>query len=151
VDLITAIQQSAVTEFVRGTLWIYPTMLTLHAVGLAFAVGIGVTLDLRVLGIASGLPLSGMRRLVPLFYLALGVNALSGVVLVLNDPARWLVDPLFYTKLALLALAVFTVVWTDRRLARPALPPLRAVAIVSLVCWTGALTAGRLLAYPFFR
>ena len=94
-SIVSAIDWSAVANFVRDNIWVYPLMLTLHAIGLAFAAGVSVTINLRVLGVASALPLQAMRRLQPLFYLALAVNAISGVGLVLNNPAKWLVDPLF--------------------------------------------------------
>ena len=152
ISLVTAIDQSALADFVRNTIWVYPLMLTLHAVGLAFAAGVSVAMDLRVLGVASALPLPAMRKLQPLFYTALAINAISGVGLVLNNPAKWLVDPLFYVKLALLLFALIdTQVLVRRVCAAAAMANARALAIVSLVLWAGAIAAGRLLAYPYFR
>jgi len=152
-SIVTAIDQSALANFVRDTIWIYPLMLTLHAIGLAFAAGISVTMDLRVLGVASALPLAPMRRLQPLFFAALAVNAVSGVFLVLNNPAKWLVDPLFYVKLTLLLCALLDTQLLVRRAfaAAATMANARALAVASLVLWAGAITAGRLLAYPYFR
>jgi hypothetical protein len=152
-NIVTAIDQSALADFVRDTIWVYPLCLTLHAIGLAFAAGIAVAMDLRVLGIASALPLAPMRRLQPLFYTALAVNAISGVGLVLNNPAKWLVDPLFYVKLALLAFALIDSAVLVRRVfaAAAAMSNARVLAIASLVLWAGAIAAGRMLAYPYFR
>jgi hypothetical protein len=152
-SFVTAIDQSALANFVRDTIWVYPLMLTLHAVGLAFAAGVSVAMALRVLGVARALPLPAMRHLQPLFYTALAVNAFSGLGLVLNNPAKWLVDPLFYVKLTLL---LFALIETDLLLRRAfsaasTLANAKALAIVSLVLWAGAITAGRLLAYPYFR
>jgi hypothetical protein len=151
--LVAAIDQSALAEFVRNTIWVYPLMLTLHAVGLAFAAGISVAMSLRALGVAPGLPLPAMRRLQPLFYSALAVNALSGVGLVLNNPAKWLVDPLFYVKLTLLAFALIDSALLTRRAfaAATTIRDVRMLAVLSLVLWGGAITAGRMLAYPYFR
>jgi hypothetical protein len=152
-SIVTAIDQSALANVVRDTIWVYPLMLTLHAIGLAFAAGVSVAMDLRVLGVASALPLQPMARLRPLFYTALGVNAISGVGLVLNNPAKWLVDPLFYAKLTLLLLALIDSELLVRRVVATAstLANARALAVASLVLWAGAITAGRLLAYPYFR
>ena len=150
--IVAAVDQSALADFVRNTIWVYPLMLTLHAVGLAFAAGVSVALDLRVLGVASALPLPAMRKLQPLFYIALAVNAISGVGLVLNNPAKWLVDPLFYAKLTLLVFALIdTQVLVRRVSAAATMTNTHALAVVSLVLWAGAITAGRLLAYPYFR
>ena len=152
-SLVTAIDQSALADFVRDNIWVYPVMLTLHAIGLAFAAGISVAMALRALGVAPGLPLSAMRSLQPLFYAALAVNALSGIGLVLNNPAKWLVDPLFYVKLSLLLFALVDTQLLVRRTCAAAatVANVRALAIVSLLLWAGAITAGRLLAYPYFR
>lgn len=150
--LVTAIDQSALANFVRDNIWVYPLMLTLHAIGLAFAAGVSASLALRVLGVAPGLPLPAMARVQPLFYTALAVNAVSGVGLVLNNPAKWLVDPLFYVKLLLLLGALIdTQLIVRRARAAVTVPNARAMAIVSLALWAGAITAGRLLAYPYFR
>ena len=56
-SIVSAIDHSAVANFVRDNIWVYPLMLTLHAIGLAFAPGVSVTINLRVLGVASALPL----------------------------------------------------------------------------------------------
>ena len=151
--LVTAIDQSGLADFVRNTIWVYPLMLTLHAVGLAFAAGVIVAMNLRVLGVAPALPLAAMRRLQPLFYAALAVTAGSGVGLVLNNPAKWLVDPLFYVKIALLLFALIDGVVLARRVfaAAAKLADVRTLAIASLMLWAGAITAGRMLAYSYFR
>lgn len=152
-SIVAAIDQSALASFVRDNIWVYPLLLTLHAIGLAFAAGVSVTINLRVLGVASALPLPAMRRLQPVFYLALAVNAISGVGLVLNNPAKWLVDHLFYAKLTLLLFALIDTQLLVRRAcaATATLTNVRELAVASLVLWAGAITAGRLLAYPYFR
>src|SRR3954470_18582238 len=133
-SLVTVIDHSALTNFVRDTIWIYPLMLTLHAIGLAFAAGVSSSIALRVLGVAPGLPLPAMEKLQPLFYTALAVNACSGVGLVLNNPAKWLVDPLFYVKLLLLVGALIDTQLLVRTFAAArTVANARALAIVSLV------------------
>ena len=88
-----------------------------------------------------------------MFYLALAVNAISGIGLVLNNPAKWLVDPLFYAKLTLLLFALIDTQLLLRRVCAAAatMTNARVLAVTSLVLWAGAITAGRLLAYPYFR
>jgi hypothetical protein len=62
----------------------------------------------------------------------------------------------FYVKLSFIALALVSVrfmtriVFSDASLdLKPATRACRGLAIASLVCWTGAITAGRLLAYTY--
>jgi hypothetical protein len=142
------------------SLWAFPGILTLHAIGMGFAVGINAALDLRILGVAPGVPLVEMRRFVPMLWFGFWLNAVSGVLLLIGYPTKALTNPVFYLKLGLIAVGMTLFVRISRRIFSDTAgaPPdaaasrqLRRLAIVSLVCWTGAITAGRLLAYTYTR
>jgi hypothetical protein len=135
----------------------FPGILTLHAIGMAFAAGLGTALDLRILGVARGIPLGEFRRLLPIFWAGFWLNAVSGVLLLIGYPTKALTNPVFYLKLALIFTAVVILVRMNRRIvASPAddeaqARALRLLAAVSAVCWVGAIFAGRLLAYTYVR
>jgi hypothetical protein len=130
----------------------FPTILALHAIGMGFAAGIGVVVDLRVLGVAPGVRLAELRRFLPFFWAGFWLNAVSGVLLLIGYPTKALTNPVFYLKLALIAIAMTLLVRISRRLSDSTpVRQLRQMAIVSLVCWAGAITAGRLLAYTYNR
>lgn len=138
----------------------FPGILTLHAIGMGFAVGINAALDLRILGVASGVPVSEMRRFVPVLWFGFWLNAVSGVLLLIGYPTKALTNPVFYLKLALIAVGMVLFVRISRRVFRDGdlgtLEPdasrrLRRLAIVSMVCWAGAIFAGRFLAYTYSR
>jgi hypothetical protein len=143
------------------SLYAFPGILTLHAIGMGFAVGLNAALDLRILGVAPGVPLRDMRRFVPVLWFGFWLNAVSGVLLLIGYPTKALTNPVFYLKLALIAVGMVLFVRIGRRVFRDDIDPdrldadtsrrLRRLAIVSLVCWTGAITAGRLLAYTYAR
>ena len=61
-----SLQNSAFTEWLLGSdsIWTYPTVLTLHTVGMAILVGASFVIHLRVLQVARAIPL---RRLLPLY------------------------------------------------------------------------------------
>ena len=142
------------------SMFAFPGILTLHAIGMGFAVGINAALDLRILGVAPGVPLTEMRRFVPILWFGFWLNAVSGVLLLIGYPTKALTNPVFYLKLALIAVGMVLFVRISRRLFndKDGAPPdtvtsqrLRRLAIVSLICWTAAVTAGRLLAYTYTR
>ena len=60
------LQDSAFTEWFLGSpsIWAYPTVLTLHTVGLAILVGASFVINLRVLQVSGLIPL---HRLQPLY------------------------------------------------------------------------------------
>jgi hypothetical protein len=73
------------------------------------------------------------------------LNFVSGIVLLIGYPTKALTNPDFYLKLALIAGGVWLVgVIRDRIETFP-----KGLACASLICWGGAITAGRLLAYTY--
>jgi hypothetical protein len=98
-----------------------------------------------------------MRRLLPILWAGFWLNAFSGVLLLIGYPTKALTNPVFYLKLTLIAIAMVLVKRIGRQLLAPPDPTtaaavtLRRLAMVSLACWAGAVTAGRLLAYTYTR
>ena len=160
VEFLASIENSGFATWLREapTVLAYPTVLALHTFGMAFLVGTNAAIDLRILGVAPGLPLAPMERFFRLMWLGFWVNALSGVVLLSLTPITFLTTPVFYIKLAAIALAV-----TNLRLLRSQVFGNRAnldtrpvpmegkiLAVTSLVFWTVAIFAGRVTAYKGF-
>jgi hypothetical protein len=142
------------------SLFAFPGILALHAIGMGLAAGLSAAIDLRILGVATMVPLHEMRRLLPVLWAGFWLNAVSGVMLLIGYPTKALTNPVFYLKLTLIAIAMVLVKRTGRYLreAPPLTGPgdspaagLKRLAFVSLACWAGAVTAGRLLAYTYIR
>jgi hypothetical protein len=153
------VESTALSQWVTGSpsIFAFPGILVLHAIGMGFAVGISAAMDLRVLGVARGVPLAEMRRLLPILWAGFWLNAISGVLLLVGYPTKALTNPVFYLKLILIAIAMTLVVRisrsaADHPTAAAEFPArLRRLAVISLACWAGAITAGRLLAYTYSR
>jgi hypothetical protein len=155
------VESTALSQWVVGSpsIFAFPGILVLHAIGMAFAVGISAAMDLSILGAAPPVPLAEMRRLVPILWAGFWLNAASGFLLLVGYPTKALTNPIFYLKLILIAVAMTLMVRISRRAfehdaeaLRSGFPsPLRRLALVSLLCWAGAITAGRLLAYTYSR
>jgi hypothetical protein len=58
--------------------------------------------DLRVLGVARGVPLTELKRFVPLMWIGFWLNAASGALLFLAFPTKALTNPVFYIKMFLI-------------------------------------------------
>ena len=130
------------------SLFAFPMILAAHTIGLGMLAGVDVAHDLRMLGVASRIPEAVFDRFLPVMWIGLGVNAISGVALLLGYPTKALTNPVFYLKLAFIAAALVLVNAIRRR--RGVGAP-KALAVASIVCWTGAIVAGRLLAYTYTR
>jgi hypothetical protein len=153
------LESTALSEWVTGSpsMLAFPGILALHAIGMALAAGLAAVLDLRILGVAPGVPIAAFGRFRPVLWGGFWLNAVSGVLLLVGYPTKALTNPVFYLKLLLIGVAMLLFVRIDRliRTGDVAAPvtaqTLRRLAIVSLVCWGGAITAGRLLAYTYNR
>lgn len=115
--------------------------------------GASTALDLRLLGIAPGIPLASLRALFPLMWSGFWLNLITGSMLFAAEATSKGSTPLFFLKLGFVAIGVTTVVLIRREVygrnpdASLVSRAARNLAIVSLVAWLGAMTAGRLLAY----
>jgi hypothetical protein len=155
--LLVALEGSALGQELRQSLWLYPTVETLHILGFALLVGAIVTFDLRVLTAPAGADIAPwMRGVVPVAAAGLALAAAMGLLLFTAEATAYVRNPLFLAKMALLALGLANVLWFHlgpwrlRREVGPSLgilPAMRASALVSLVAWVAVLTCGRLIAY----
>ncbi len=152
------LESTALNQWIIGSpsLFAFPGILALHAIGMGFAAGLSAAIDLRVLGVGRTVPMAEMRRLLPILWAGFWLNAASGVLLLIGYPTKALTNPVFYLKLTFIAIAMVLVKRIGRELLTEAdtgraAASLRRQALVSLACWAGAVTAGRLLAYTYSR
>jgi len=160
VSVLAWIESTALSQWVVGALFAFPVILTLHAIGMGVAVGLSAVLDLRILGVARTIPLAELRRYLPILWFGFWLNAVSGVLLLIGYPTKALTNPVFYLKLSLIGAGMVLLSRIARRVFTVGEPPresmdgepslaVRRLAVLSLVCWAGAITAGRLLAYTY--
>src|ERR1700674_4011121 len=131
-------------------------ILLFHPFGLALLVGANAVVDLRLLGVASAIPLAPLKRLFRIIWIGFAMNAVTGVLLVIAYPTKSLTNLDFYIKLTLIGFAVWVMqrlksrVFEDSSLSEEAMMA-RGLALAkwSLFLWFGAITAGRLLAYTY--
>jgi hypothetical protein len=172
-QLLLWLEETPLSVAIAGSQYMYPAILAAHGVGMALVVGLNTAVSLRVLGVASELPLAGMTRFYPMMWAGLLVNVFTGVLLTMSAATRVLVDPVFFCKIAFVTLALVNMVLLKRALLRrdedpvesmaPAavgtrvIPATRAatstrlMAVASIVLWGAAITLGRLMGYTFFR
>ena len=152
-DFLTAVENLPLSAWLResNSIWAYPTMLTLHTIGLALLVGASAALDLRVLGWGQALALADLRPLFRWMWVGFWVNALSGVVLLMADASTKAAAPMFLIKIGLVAVGVAVMAAQRRESFAPSAATTsgaRSLALVSITVWFTAIFAGRLMAYP---
>ena len=145
------LENSAFSQWVLGSdsLLAYPTILTLHTVGLGLVVGTALIFNLRAMGVGAEIALAHMRTLVRIFWVGFVINLNSGLILFAAEAPRRAVQTVFYVKLVLIAVAILVTlrVRTAPERGQGESAGVRLLAGTALALWAGAIVAGRLMAY----
>jgi len=145
-------------EQLQFSMWVlqapYSTILFLHSIGMALVAGFSAVIDLRLLGFSPKIPIKPMERLYPWMWWGFAINLVTGSCLLIADATTKMTNPDFGVKMVFVATGIVVLkvmrkkVFGDPRLDHaPVTGTAKGLAWLSLVCWIGAITAGRLLAY----
>ena len=149
---------TSVSQLFAGLGWFVPTVQTLHILSIAVVVTTLGMLDFRLLRLTrSGPPLEKLAgNFIPWTWRALGVLLVSGILLIITEPNRELMNDAFRLKMLLVvALVVLTLVFQTATTREPgywsASPARRrlggVLGVTSLVLCVGIVVAGRFIAY----
>ena len=156
VDALLAFSQASGIHAFMHTAWGWPIIESLHFVGLSLLIGTVGLFDLRMMGLARGIPMSALHKLVPWGVAGYGLNVVTGLMFVTSVPDQYLFNPAFQTKLTLMGIAGLNILFFYRFVFLPvkatdpdANAPHAAgvVAAISLSCWIGIIICGRLITY----
>jgi hypothetical protein len=149
---------TSLSQLFAGLAWFVPTVQTLHILSIAVVVTTLGMLDFRLLRLTrSGPPLEKMAgNFIPWTWGALGVLLVSGILLIITEPNRELMNDAFRLKmLMVVALVALTFVFQTATIREPgywsASPARRrlggVLGIASLVLCVCIVVAGRFIAY----
>jgi hypothetical protein len=141
--------------------WFLPFWKTLHITGMALLMGIVLAVDLRIVGVARGLPARPLQRLMPWAGAGFAISLVSGALLVQANPQQYVGSPLnlaFFAKiLCLVLIGLNDILYFATGLKREvdgveageaASASAKIVASVSLALWFSVIYLGVTL--PFF-
>lgn len=157
--LLVGLEGSALGQLMRTSgVWTYGLVNLVHILSIATLFGAVLLFDLRLLGAWPRTPLAALER--PALTLAFGgftFAVISGVCLIATNATEYYGNPFLLLKFAAIGLGLANIAvahWLPawRRRGEEPLPaavrgPLALVGGVSLVCWLGAVAAGRMIGY----
>jgi hypothetical protein len=138
----------------NSLIWFIPWQLV-HFFGYCLIFGTALAVGLRVLGFWKSLPFAAVHRLLMLGFLGVMMNIISGMLMMLADSYRYVVnDYTFAPKLAFITIGAIAALYfsvSDRlwnvKAGQDAPAAAKWVAAVVVVAWAGVIVCGRLLAY----
>lgn len=149
-------ENTPINEVVMFYRWSWPTLETLHFLGLCLLIGAVLIMDLRLIGFQRMIPLRAVHSLMPVAIVGFAINLITGLGFLFGDPRLYVINYAFWVKMVLVLLAglnfLFFLFKVEPRLANlgpnDATPmSAKAVGTASLVFWFGVLLYGRLLPY----
>ena len=151
------LQSTALSKaFLDNGAWAWPLSESLHFIGLTMLIGSIGLIDLRILGLARGIRISDIHRLVIFTVAGFGINVVTGSLFLIGMPDQYFLNAAFQFKLVFLTVAglnvllFYSTVFRQLKLLGPddeAPAAAKCMAAVSLLCWIGVICAGRLLTF----
>jgi hypothetical protein len=153
-----ALRDSAISEWMRGSLAALPVIESIHVMAVATVFGTILLVDLRLMGLTDTTrPFTRVfREVLPYTWLGFAVAAITGVLLFLPNAHTYIVNTAFKLKLAALVcaglnMAVFEFTVLKRVAQWDTVVPVprsaRIAGIASLVIWTSVIVFGRWIGF----
>ena len=98
-------------DFVIGHTWMWPTLETLHFVGLCLLFTVVLIVNLRLLGAIPIVPVSAVYQMLPIGMLGFAVNLVTGMLFFVGIPSQYNGNPVFYWKIVFVLLGGLNVMY----------------------------------------
>ena len=155
-ELLAVLASSPVPIALKTSRYAYPVVNAIHIMGLAALFGAILALDLRLLGAFASVPAHSLATILPrVAACGLAVAVASGLLLFSVNPFDYVANRAFLAKVSLVLIGALHAIgvhmasgWRDF-LSGPGTigGGLRLSAAISLLAWSGAILAGRFIAF----
>jgi len=156
-----ALEASGLGQAMRQWLWLYPSVETVHIVGIGLLFGSIAVLDLRLLGLSRTISVRTLaKHVLPWTAASFLLIVPSGLMMFTAHATECIDSPVFVLKMCLIMAAGLNAalfhtmvsrtadVWDAEDMRKlPPPPSARVSAALSLALWVGVIACGRLLAY----
>lgn len=155
--IIEVLEATQLHSFIKTHAWVWPTMEMVHFLGLCLLLGSLLIVDLSVIGFARDISLDLVDKFIIATLIGFALNAITGALFVVGDPARYLVNIAFRIKICLIFLAGLNALYFTFRV-RPKIQAgannfhelsldARVSTALSLTLWTSIIVLGRFIPY----
>ena len=150
--LFTAMETTAIADYLRMSRWSYALVNAMHILGIALLVGSIIPFNLHILGLWKNFPrLMLARVLLPVALTGLLLAMIAGSLLFSVRALEYSEIIFFQIKIVLVVIGTLSALLVYRAyglsLEHAKQSHLRLHALLSILCWPGALICGRLIAF----
>ena len=155
-SITDTLNATALSSLVMDNAFVFPALEMLHFLGLCLLFGSLLIVDLRILGFAKAIPIQRVDAFIRFAIIGFSINLISGLLFVIGDSDRYLINIGFWVKMGVILLAGLNTFYFMRRIK----PQIDAgidstnlkqgayvVAWLSLILWICVIILGRFLPY----
>ena len=154
-SIVSWISDTSINGWIQGTAWAWPTMETIHFIGLIMLLGALLIIDLALVGVIKGVSPKASHRLLTIVIWAFIVNLVTGLLFIFGDPGRYFINIGFQLKMLFMVLAGLNALWYTLKVQPQVLGldeftatgATKLAGIMSLTFWFLVLIFGRLIPY----
>lgn len=158
VDLSLWISETKASLWIGNHFWAIPILQNIHILSIAASFGSVLMIDMRILGYTGkGLTMSQtIRRYMPWIWWSMLTLIISGLGMIIGEPVRELVNPIFWIKMGLVIFAILASAAfhrsVHRNMARWEMShdgrvAVRVGAVAVILLWFAIIFCGRWIAY----
>ncbi|MEO0361607.1 MAG: DUF6644 family protein [Pseudomonadota bacterium] len=155
-SVIETLNGSALNGMITRNAFVFPALEMAHFLGLSLLYGSLLIVDLRIVGMAPAVPIDRVEAFVRFAMAGFVINLATGLLFIVADSDRYLVNSAFLAKMLLIALAGLNAAYFMRRIkpqmeagiaSRDLAGGAHFVAWLSLAIWSGVIVLGRFIPY----
>jgi magnesium-transporting ATPase (P-type) len=150
-NLALDISESRATMWIGEHFWAIPIFQVIHILAISASFAAVLMMNLRVFGLAGHATLAETSaRYAKILWWALAFLVLSGMLMIVGEPIRELVNPYFWIKMVLIVVGVIVAVTFAKALGRQAEAVgggVRSAGLLLVVLWLMIMWCGRWIAY----
>jgi hypothetical protein len=155
VELTLKINDTSVNYWIVNHFWAIPFFQCVHIAAIAASFGSILMINARILGLnGEGRTIAQTtNRYMPWIWWSLVLLIVSGFCMIIAEPIRELINPIFWIKMGLVVIAILTSVWFHKGILRDFREDHDIGATESLVAsfmvilWCAFMFGGRWIAY----
>lgn len=158
VDLALWISNRPISNWIGTHFWAIPILQVIHILAIAAAFGSILMMNFRILGLSGvGRTMTQtVRRYLPWVWYSLIVLLVSGLGMIIGEPVRELINPVFWIKMVLITVMILASIgfqltalrnvatWETTHDGRV---HVRIGAVLVILLWCAIMVAGRYIAY----
>lgn len=152
--IIETLNATALNGLIMGNRFVFPMLEIAHFAGLCLLFGALLVVDLRIIGVARAVPMQRVDLFVRFALIGFAINLVTGLLFVVGDPGRYLVNDAFWAKMGLIVLSGVNTAYFVR-VIKPQMDAGQAdltggahlVAWLSLTFWSCVIILGRFMPY----